>query len=140
VFSDAADLLPVGRNMQRWRFWKHHKCPCCLADDETGSHVLRCQDRRACAHHTKALDSFDARLRLIKTNKDIRRTILAHVRGWMNDKRPTRRPIPINLGRVIGDQTTLGWDQFMKSRIVKNWAPLQAADFVSRQLRNTGKS
>jgi hypothetical protein len=59
----------------------------------------------------------------------------------MNDKRPTRRPIPTNLQTVIRDQTTLGWDQFMKGRIVKNWAPLvQAADLVSRQLRNTGKS
>jgi hypothetical protein len=88
----------------------------------------------------KALDSFDARLRMIKTNKDIRRTILAHGRGWMNDTRPTRRPIPPNLRTVIRDQTTLGWDQFMKGRIVKTWAPLQAADFVSHQLCNTGKS
>jgi hypothetical protein len=27
ICKHAADLLPVGRNMKRWQFWKHHKCP-----------------------------------------------------------------------------------------------------------------
>jgi hypothetical protein len=49
----------------------------------------------------------------------------------MNDPRPANRPVPPHLQAVIHDQNTLGWGQFMKGRIVKNWAPLQADNFVS---------
>ncbi len=140
ICKHAADLLPVGRNMKRWQFWQHHKCPRCLADDENGAHVLRCQDQRACTQRAKLLDAFDTRLRTIKTGKDIRRTILAHVREWMNGNGPARRPIPQHLRDAVHEQTTLGWDQFMKGRIATSWVPLQSTEFVGRQLRNTGKS
>ena len=140
VCKHAANLLPVGRNMKRWQFWKHHKCPRCLEDDETGSHVLRCQDPRARTHRTKVLDVFDTRLRTLKTSKAIRCTLLAQVQAWMDGTSPARLPIPPLLRAAVRDQTTLGWDQFVKGRIANCWARLQAEDFASRQLRNTRKS
>ncbi len=129
-----------GTEHERWRFWKHHKCPRCLEDDENGAHVLCCQDQRACTQRTKVLKVFDTRLRTIKTSKDIRRTMLAHVRAWMNGTRPYIRPTPQHLRATVSNQTMLGWDQFLKGRIAKSWVPLQATDFDARQLRNTGKS
>jgi hypothetical protein len=139
ICKHAADLLPVGRNMKRWQFWKRHKCPRCLEDDEEGAHILGFQDQRACTQRTKVLEAFDTRLRTIKTSKDIRRTILAQVRAWMNGTRPARRPIPQPLQAAVRDQTTLGWDQFLQGRIAKSWTPLQPTNFAGRQLRNTGK-
>ncbi len=58
----------------------------------------------------------------------------------MNGTGPARRPIPQHLRDAVREQTTLGWDQFMKGRIATSWVLLQSTDVVGRQLRNTGKS
>jgi hypothetical protein len=109
ICKHAADLLPVGRNMKQWQFWKHHKCPRCFEDDGDRAHVLRCQDQRACTQRTKVLEAFDTWLQTIKISKEIRQTILAQVRAWMNGTWPARSPF-----RNISKQWSgikLRWDR-----------------------------
>jgi hypothetical protein len=50
ICKKAADLIPVGRNMRRWQFWKKNNCPRCLHKNETTVHVQQCQDPRALIH------------------------------------------------------------------------------------------
>ena len=140
ICKNAADLIPVGRNMKRWRFWRKNNCPRCLHEDETTVHVQRCQDPRAIAHRDLALAKFHSRLRILKTNRNIRWTIYSQVRAWMTNTIPTQRVIPQELRAAVRAQHSLGWNQFMKGRIVKDWAPIQEADFTRRRLRNSGKT
>jgi outer membrane receptor protein involved in Fe transport len=58
----------------------------------------------------------------------------------VNVTQPARRLIPQHLQAAVRDQTTLGWDQFLKGRIAKSWTPLQSTAFVGGQLQNTSKS
>jgi hypothetical protein len=140
ICKNAADMIPVGRNMKRWQFWKKNSCPRCLQEDETTAHVQQCQDPRAIAHRQLSLSIFHNRLRFLKTSRDIRWTILSHVKAWMTNTIPTQRITPPSLRAAVRAQNSLGWNQFMKGRIANNWAPLQAADFTRRRLRNTGKT
>jgi hypothetical protein len=32
ICKNAADLIPVSRNMKRWQFWKKNSCPRCLQE------------------------------------------------------------------------------------------------------------
>jgi hypothetical protein len=94
ICKNAADLIPVGHNMKRWQFWRKNSCPWCLQEDETTAYVQQCQDPRAIAHRDLCLSTFNGRLQLLKTRRDIRWTILSHVRAWMTNTIPTQRIIP----------------------------------------------
>jgi hypothetical protein len=59
ICKNAADLIPVGRNMKRWQFSKKNNCPRCLHEDETTAHVQQCQDPRAVIHRNFALSTFN---------------------------------------------------------------------------------
>jgi hypothetical protein len=65
---------------------------------------------------------------------------MSHARAWMTDTIPTQRITPPDLRAAVQAQNSLGWNQFLKGRIVKDWAPIQDADFACRLLRNTGKT
>jgi hypothetical protein len=62
ICKNAADLIPVGRNMKRWHFWKKNNCPRCLHEDDTTAHVQQCQDPRAVIHRNLVLSTFNRRL------------------------------------------------------------------------------
>jgi hypothetical protein len=58
----------------------------------------------------------------------------------MTDTILTQRFTPLDLRATVQAQNSLGWNQFLKGRIVKYCAPIQDADFARRRLRHTGKT
>jgi hypothetical protein len=127
---NAADLIPVGRNMKRWQFWKKNSCPRCLQEDETTA---------GSASHRSSEPLVNELQQAAPTSEDPPQ-LLIDARAWMTVTIPTQRIVPPDLCGAVQAQNFLGWNQFLKGRIAKDWAPIQAANFARRRLRNTGKT
>jgi hypothetical protein len=138
VLNFTTNYLPVGRNMRRWRFWKTNLCPRCLAPNETCDHVLQCMDPRAATTRQEAFSSLSKRMDEIKTAPLILEAILSGLQCWIAaDGMPT--DFNADIQAALDHQLKLGWDQFVRGRIVTHWQELQSAHFEELQLRQTGQ-
>lgn len=125
VCKFAANYAPTGRNMRKWKFWDHDKCPRCACTNEDVAHVWTCPS--ASDVRDSAIDDFISNLDTIGTRPDIARVLTACIPAWLRSEPiPTLNLLDDDLAEAILHQTTLGWHQLMLGRIATDWGNVQS--------------
>jgi hypothetical protein len=134
----ATNYSPIGRNMKRWHFWKTSQCPRCLQPNETCDHVLQCQDPRASTTCQEAFITLISRFEEINTEPQIQQALVMFLRWWIGENDTNVTDFRDVIKRALEQQFRLGWDQFVRGRIVTQWAKIQLEHFVELESRQTG--
>jgi hypothetical protein len=125
----------VGRQRHRINSQVTDSCPCCGQADETQCHVLTCRSQSANKTSRNALRLFRQKLAKRKTNPFTIDAIIKGIRWWMHD--PIHPPTVQDISRdftdnvassirqAIQEQTTIGWENFLRGFVSKQWAEAQ---------------
>ena len=124
VCKASVDQLATGKYMRRMDFWPSDKCPRCLCDNETSIHILQCP----CPNSRDILrESFTALFKAmmnLDTNPDILIAIhyLLHTGTTLSIVDVPTKPSVVKL---LTAQLQLPIEEFLRGRIVKDWAITQ---------------
>eukprot|EP00957_Ditylum_brightwellii_P009194 695497-Ditylum_brightwellii.AAC.1 len=124
--------LNTGSQKQKFHEDAVADCPVCCVEDETWMHMFQCPHNDAILLRSLALAKFKSSLIKIQTAPIIRQVLYYKVARWC--KMPSlllpRFPTDITgtkLCNTVETQHDLGWNDFMKGRIAKQWCAAQAA-------------
>ena len=123
--------------MKRWQFWEDDLCPRCLTANENTDHVLRCADPRAAQARETAIGKFRDTLLAMKTETTLQAAIIAQTKGWLQHLPVIAHTFPLEIRRAMHSQGKLGWDQFLRGRIVKEWQPIQEKELQRLKSKRT---
>ena len=107
-------------------------CPLCGADKEDDDHPFLCTNPVMQDAHQKALKKLKKNLKSIGTYPLMIEVIIHYLKNWMKHTEPdyTHRllqsiPIHHSLLKNIQDQTSIGWDNFLRGKIATSWTATQ---------------
>jgi hypothetical protein len=120
------DLAPTGKNMHRWGFWPHGKCPCCLQPDENISHLLKCLAMSSRKCRATAIEKFGEKLERMNTQPLLRITLQLHLRYWTDlDHTPPSMTEDPDIQQAIISQGQIGWTDMLVGKTSKRWMAIQ---------------
>ncbi len=107
-------------------------CPCCSSASETLDHALNCPAPLVKEQRQNALSQLITNLDNLRTPQEIVAAIEHGLLAWASShvnpdyaiRAPTRgsvKPTDIILTQAFHEQTSLGWNQFLRGRISKKW-------------------
>jgi hypothetical protein len=132
------NFAPIGKNMYRWGFWTHDRCPYCIDQPEDEQHFLTCPDYRARHVRHLALQEMGTRLREYRTQPLLLLILMLHLRYWLD---LTDDPPPMSsasdIQRALIDQGTIGWLSMMKGRIASSWQAIQHQYAIEENLKTS---
>eukprot|EP00957_Ditylum_brightwellii_P027408 2072258-Ditylum_brightwellii.AAC.1 len=123
----------LNTGMQKQKFYKDAVagCPICCAENETWTHMFQCPHDNALSLRSLALTKFKSSLIKMSTAPIIWQVLYYKVAQWC--RLPTITPLRIlsdSTGNILRDavdtQHDLGWQNFMKGRVAKQWSQAQA--------------
>eukprot|EP00957_Ditylum_brightwellii_P066880 5076072-Ditylum_brightwellii.AAC.1 len=106
---------------------KVSNCPICSSKEETWGHLFQCRHDNAIAIKVLALTQFKSNLIQSKTSPAICNVILYKMAQWLHV--PWNQAIPTvhsnhlgnNLRLALEQQVAIGWKNFAKGQISKEW-------------------
>jgi hypothetical protein len=132
------NFAPFGKNMYRWGFWTHDRCPYCIDHPEDEQHFLTCPDYRARHVRHLALQEMGTRLREYRTQPLLLSILMLHLRYWLD---LTDDPPPMSsagdIQRALLDQGKIGWLSMMKGRIASSWQAIQHQYAIEENLKTS---
>jgi hypothetical protein len=122
------DLLPTLHRQQTMDNRINGRCFDCGFLREDTNHVLQCKSDDRDTARTEALTTFRQHLQTQKT-PDIMATLICNsIKSWLDRTiilPPTRttpeEQIMTDLHRAFNSQKAIGWDQFLRGRLAKDW-------------------
>jgi hypothetical protein len=102
-------------------------CPCCNSSEENLMHVFSCNDEAAAHHRAKEKQSLVDVLTKIKTPEALQLHLLAGLHQWESGQHmrsPSKGSVfreEILLTNAFVEQTTIGWENFLKGHITTAW-------------------
>jgi hypothetical protein len=122
------DLLPTARRIQTLDNRMDGRCFACNLLWETTTHVLTCSCEARGPARMAARTTFQQKLSRLHTPDVMNKLLCDSVDSWLA-RRPVTLPIwngpnePIHgaLRRAFRAQEKIGWDQFLRGRIAKDW-------------------
>eukprot|EP00957_Ditylum_brightwellii_P155071 11804033-Ditylum_brightwellii.AAC.1 len=122
--------LNTGSQKQKFHEDTVADCPVCCAEDEMWMHMFQCPHNDAILLRSLALTKFKSSLIKIQTAPIIQQVLYYKVSQWckMLSLQPPRILTDIagtKLCNAVETQHDLGWNNFMKGRIAKQWCMAQ---------------
>lgn len=121
------------------------RCPNCnRRKDETEDHIIRCQHDTISAARKTGIDHLTETLLSLETPPDLSLAILYGIQKWIEQNDHGNSPPaitwppstftyhPINhrhIETAFNMQCTIGWDEFMRGRICKQWGDIIAQHY-----------
>ena len=135
----VSESIGTGKNMVRWNFRPHGKCPFCMRDDEDVHHILHCPHTNSIQEWAKRCRSLLTTLQLIDTDpyailaiqRCLIRWRLGHDPSSLDDRYDT------TLRKVLQDQHSLGWRCFCDGLIATSWIEYQQKYFRDTKSRRS---
>ena len=122
------DLLPTLRRLQMINNKMDGRCFDCGQLWEDTNHVLRCPSEDRCTARTETIKTFRQHLQKQHTPDIMATLICDSMTSWLHRRRITpptwpqpEEPIMADLKRAFESQRKIGWDQFFRGRIAKDW-------------------
>ena len=117
------------------------KCPVCLKDREDWMHPLVCQSPDMVRVRDKILSDFEADMEFFKTYPPLSDYIMAYFRNLHMDTIP---PPPglvdqrymVEFYNAYDNQCKIGWNNFCRGIVSKNWRFLQHCHLIKSKLRD----
>jgi hypothetical protein len=139
ITKTASSNCGVGVTLQELGFQDTAKCPQCLEEQETTTHVQRCSGYGADAVFKKSLLKLQAYLTDESTQPDLQDVIVTCLKKWRT-KEPTRlQAFPTEMHAVIKDQHEIGWQQFIEGLPAKRWQTVQKLYYRKEEMRKSSK-
>ena len=136
--------LPTGRRLHRWTPSYEHRCPSCNQDHETDDHIYQCQHIQRKQWRQDLLrdiqDTFGSYL-----DPDLLIIAKIGLTAFFNNATPlfTERFPPTDSPTyhpLIQQQTAIGWDQFIRGKLSKQWTQRQYKYAKQYNLTNESKN
>jgi hypothetical protein len=138
------DLLPTLRRQQTMNNTTDGRCFECQQLWEDTNHILRCPCETRCTARQEAFIIFRQHLKKQHT-PDIMATLICNsMTHWLDRSRippptwtPPEEPIQTQLRHAFKSQSKIGWDQFFRGRITKDWKLAIQTFYNERQPGNS---
>lgn len=113
-------------------------CPLCLEEEETTDHILRCKSDQGKSNRSKAWRTLVTVLKEEKTAPLITCALNECVDSWTENRERAWRSEYTDthsqqVSKAVQAQATIGWDQFLRGRIAREWKSAQ-----KKYLKETG--
>ena len=118
--------ISTGRQMKRYQFWSHDRCPCCQRPNEDTAHVLSCSSQEGAAGRAKAQAQFSESLHRWHTDPDIHSALIEGIQKWTGGQ-----PIPLvhpnpTIKAALLTQQRIGWAALLKGQVAPEWMMAQS--------------
>ena len=122
-------ICGVGKQLKLWKWQNHSKCPRCLAENETVSHVLQCQQNEALNLWNTSIADLRQWMTSRNCKPDMCITICNSLEAWHDESTLTRVQTPGHNDIVLAtrEQDDIGWNGFFNGFISKKWMEIQTA-------------
>ena len=128
------DWLPLGSLVSYYKGNYSTKCPSCDHEFENRDHFLLCESRRE--WNQEALKELRRFLKKHPTRPALIDILLEALTQWFEGYNVKISGFPDIYDDLIKNQATVGWEQILYGRFVKEWAELQHEFLMSRPNRN----
>ena len=118
--------------------WNSHDsplCPLCTQTNETCDNVLHCQNHHIFRVRDKYLRNLQQQLSQLNTDPNISKCITIEITAWLKSnqqpstQQPTNHDADTNINNTltsaIQNQRTIGWGNFLRGFISKDWIRIQ---------------
>jgi len=112
----AANFLPHGTNMRRWKLQQEDKCPWCQQEAENKHHITQCQAQTAQTNWNQAIEQLNQWLLSSKANPGNHKEIIHGLNKWYNNENTTAMA-PTSTAAM--EQDLLRWDLALEGCIKK---------------------
>lgn len=131
----------VGR-MECWRKHQDHdKCPCCLGDNKTTTHVLVCPDSWATTQWTTKMGNIRVWMMRHYTHLDVMELVICLLRNWHDyGWNPANTSTPQSLRPLLRAQTSIGVHNFLLGRVSSLFTDIQNSYLWTQDTKLTGWS
>ena len=124
-------LLPVGHN--RRHITGVAQCPGCPCADETIAHIFQCPNKEVVATRKEIIDDL-RRKRIRKIPREVREAIADILQQYSTGERVNPRAFHPALRTAIRSQQSLGWENFFRGYLVKDWVYALSATSHSKDI------
>ena len=128
----------VGKNMLRWGFWDHSRCPCCQTTVETTSHLLVCPSEKMLASWEKSVTNLESWLNSVETHPDITHCIVSTLRERDLSSSFARNSSTDTREAALA-QDAIGWQNFVEGKISTIWKSIQQTFYSEISSRRTAR-
>ena len=130
----------VGKQLLRRKWQDHSKCPLCDAEHEDGHHILTCKDDRAHNTWMDAMDALEIWLTNERTNSHLTAVIISRLNTWRTGSNPQLVQGPKKLRKLISEQDSIGWENFLFGRVTSSMATYQQQHFDNIKSQRHGSA
>ena len=138
-------ITATRKTQQDWDRSINGRCPNChRMKDETEDHIIRCQHDTITAAREASMDKLKETLQSLDTPPDLSLAIQYGIQKWIEQNDHGNSPPAINwppstfdynpidhrhIESAFNMQCTIGWDEFMRGRICKQWGDIIAQHY-----------
>ena len=134
-------LLPVGARVHRDDPKYDHHCPRCGAEQESEIHVYRCPHEDVSSMwRATMLRTISQKLRKVDTDPYLLEIALDGLTWHFESRYLSPADYPERYRDLILHQNLIGWSNFMRGRLAKEWAKQQDAYLLRIQKHDSNKN
>ena len=119
------DMLPVGERVHTYDKKYDHRCPHCSEAQESAEHLYRCTHEDPTLWRTTMQQAVSKKLRNNDTDPILLDIALKGLECHFADKHLYPGDFPERYDQLIVDQNHIGWYNFMRGRLAKQWIKIQ---------------
>ena len=120
--------------LEIYKHQKHSKCPRCLTDNETTSHVLRCPEASAQTTWQTEMDNLHTWIIEKKGSEEMAQAIIEYLNSWHHDSAISDIQVySSRLQDALQQQNQIGWQSFLEGYWSIKWREYQTHHLVSIQ-------
>jgi hypothetical protein len=138
MVKHITEIYGYGKWMERWKKWKHARCPRCNEHEDI-QHIAQCT-------HAGAAETWDEGIAKLanwfsqqETHPGINQLLVTRLNAWRTHHE-THFPLPTlpALKTAYLDQQEIGWFNFLQGGISTYWVTLQADHYILLDSKRTG--
>ena len=122
VSKHITGFCAVGNMMVKRKEWTDPACPRC-GKEESKTHILKCQDKRAVSLWEESLQELQAWLDDYPTAPELSLLLISNLRSWLTDQ--PHPQAPQGLAQLSEAQMNASWEALVEGRPVLGWAQYQ---------------
>jgi len=138
ITKTASHNCGVGETLVLWNHQTEPTCPRC-SDNETTTHVYRCQGHDASTKWAESFTNLDNTLTSLHTCPSLHHALLDCISKWRNNDAPTYTDHPTHLHDLLKAQHTIGWQQLLEGLPHKLWRITQHRYYQRHRIRKSSQ-
>jgi hypothetical protein len=132
------NYLPTNKRKSLRQASHRDTCETCEDQIETENHMLRCESEKRYELREKWIEDLEFYLSKPHTPREVKDSILTCVTTWLNNEQtPCLNNFDRSTRTVIREQNQIGWDHFMRGRLVISWEAIIKEHLRQYQIKNT---